>query len=101
VTHRNRRTWDVREKGEYGFDGDVQDFTLTYSETLESGIEGLMIKICLNGFMCGYPTCCVINYAKRWFKWTKTHQARDVESHKFGVTENGQRYAQCRGIIHE
>jgi len=96
VTKRNRRTWDVSEYAIVeGFDSDFQNFTLTYSEALEPTVEGVLLKIVINGFMCGFPICCVIEYAKRWFKFSKTGDPEDVRSPCFGVTEYGQIYARC------
>ena len=100
MTKRNRRTWDISlyDLSE-GFDSDVQNFTLTYSEALEATVEGVLLKIAINGFMCGFPICCVIAYLKRWYKFSKTGNPEDVRSPGFGVTECGQIYALCQQCL--
>ncbi len=102
MTKRNRRTWDGhRNVKREGWDSDYQNFTLTYSEALEPTIESLVIKIVVNGFMCGFPVCCIIEYAKRWLRFMKTHNIEDSKSTLFGVTELGQPFALCLSDVHE
>lgn len=102
MTKRNRRTWDGhRNVKQLGFDSDYQNFTLTYSEALEPSIEATMLKIVVNGFMCGFPICCVLDYSRRWFRFSKTGDAKDAKGNRFGTTDLGQPFAMCTGSEHD
>ncbi len=89
----SRRTWSHRHLE--GFDGDFEDFTPTYG--IPDSFEGMFLVSAINGFSCGYPDCCVIAFLKKMWKFAQTQNPEDFRSHRYGITETGQPYAQCEG----
>jgi hypothetical protein len=101
MTKRNRRTWDGhRNVVQQGWDSDVQNFTLTYSEALEDTYEAVLFKIILNGCMCGYPVCCVVHYAARWYRFFQTGDQKHTKADKIVYTALGQPYSECHNDVH-
>jgi hypothetical protein len=78
-----------------GFDSDFEDFTPTYCYT--DSIEDTFLIVAINGFACGYPECCVFDFLRKLWRFVQTQNPEDIKSKRLGVTEYGQRYAQCDG----